>query len=108
MPNTRRVSSLIFAASTLVPFFTATSVIAQKPFRIEQRWAIGGTGGWDYLAVDPTTHRLYIAHLTRVDVVDTTTGKVIGVVEGLTRCHGVVIAPDGKTGFASDGGANNI
>ena len=110
MPNTSRrvVSSLLFAASTLVPFFTTASATAQKPFQIEQRWTIGGTGGWDYLTADPTTHRLYIAHLTRVDVVDTTTGKVIGAVEGLTRCHGVVIAPDGKTGFASDGGANDV
>jgi YVTN family beta-propeller protein len=110
MPNpSRRVaSSLIFAASTLVPFLPTTSATAQKPFQIEQRWAIGGTGGWDYLTVDPTAHRLYIAHLTRVDVVDTNTGKVIGAVEGLTRCHGVIIAPDGKTGFASDGGANDV
>jgi DNA-binding beta-propeller fold protein YncE len=110
MPNTRRrvVSFFIFAASTLVPFFTTTSATAQKPFQIEQRWTIGGTGGWDYLTVEPATHRLYIAHLTRVDVIDTTTGKVIGAVGGLTRCHGIVIAPDGKTGFVSDGGANNV
>jgi YVTN family beta-propeller protein len=110
MPNIRRraISSLIFAASTLVPSFTPMCATAQKPFRIEQRWTIGGVGGWDYLTVDSATHRLYIAHLTRVDVVDTATGKVIGAVEGLTRCHGVVIAPDGKTGFVSDGGANNV
>ena len=110
MPNTcRRVTfSFIFAASTLVPFYSATSATAEKPFEIEQKWIIGGTGGWDYLMADPTTHRLYIAHMTRVDVVDTTNGKVIGAIEGLTRCHGIIIAPDGKTGFVSDGGANNV
>jgi DNA-binding beta-propeller fold protein YncE len=110
MPNTRRraISSLTFAALTLVPSFSTMFATAQKPFQIEQRWTIGGVGGWDYLTVDSATHRLYIAHLTRVDVVDTTTGRVIGAVEGLTRCHGVVIAPDGKTGFVSDGGANNV
>jgi len=110
MPNTSRrvISSLIFVASTLVPFSMTISASAQKSFHIEQRWTIGGTGGWDYLMADPATHRLYIAHLTRVDVVDTTNGKVIGAVEGLTRCHGIVIAPDGKTGFVSDGGSNNV
>jgi sugar lactone lactonase YvrE len=110
MQNTcRRVAfSFIFAASTLVPFYSATSATAEKPFEIEQKWTIGGTGGWDYLMTDPTTHRLYIAHMTRVDVVDTTNGKVIGAIEGLTRCHGIIIAPDGKTGFVSDGGANNV
>jgi YVTN family beta-propeller protein len=110
MPNTSRrvVSSFSIAASMLALFFAATSASAQKPFQIEQRWTVGGVGGWDYLTTDATTHRLYIAHQTRVDVVDTTTGKVIGAVEGLTRCHGVVIAPDGKTGFVSDGGSNNV
>lgn len=110
MPNISRrvVSSFSIAASMLALFFTTTSATAQKPFQIEQRWTIGGTGSWDYLTADTKTHRLYIAHQTRVDVVDTTTGKIIGAVEGLTRCHGVVIAPDGKTGFVSDGGANNV
>jgi DNA-binding beta-propeller fold protein YncE len=88
--------------------FGALAASAQKPFHVEDRWLIGGEGGWDYLTADPTTHRLYIAHTTKVDVVDTNTGKVIGAVTGLTRCHGVVIAPDGKTGFVSDGGANQV
>jgi YVTN family beta-propeller protein len=110
MQNTCRrvVFSFIFAASTLAPFYSATSATAEKPFEIEQKWTIGGTGGWDYLTADPTTHRLYIAHMTRVDVVDTTNGKVIGAIEGLARCHGIIIAPDGKTGFVSDGGANDV
>lgn len=93
-----------FAALAL----SALSAIAQKPFKVEQRWVIGGEGGWDYLTADPASHRLYLTHGTRVEVVDTQTGKTIGAVTGLTRCHGVVIAPDGKTGFVSDGGANNV
>jgi YVTN family beta-propeller protein len=100
--------SLVLAAFTLTGFVETTSAQAQKPFRIEQRWTIGGTGGWDYMTVDSEAHRLYIAHQTRVDVVDINTGKVIGAVQGLTRTHGVVISPDGKTGFVSDGGANNV
>ncbi len=86
----------------------ASAALAQKPFHIETRWVIGGEGGWDYLLADPSAHRLYLTHSTRVDVVDTNTGKVIGAVTGLTRCHGVVIAPDGKTGFVSDGGASQV
>jgi DNA-binding beta-propeller fold protein YncE len=58
--------------------------------------------------VDPSAHRLYIAHQTRVDVVDLNTGKAIGAVTGLTRCHSIVIAPGGHTGFISDGGANVV
>jgi sugar lactone lactonase YvrE len=108
MPKRRIAFSLVLAASTLTSFVMTTPTHAQKPFRIEQRWPIGGAGGWDYITVDPQARRLYIAHQTRIDVVDTNTGKVIGAVQGLVRSHGVVISPDGKTGFASDGGANNV
>jgi DNA-binding beta-propeller fold protein YncE len=108
MSKCRIAATFFLAASALTSFVVPASAHAQKPFRIEQRWTIGGTGGWDYIAVDSAAHRLYIVHQTRVDVVDTNTGKVIGAVQGLTRGHGVVIAPDGKTGFASDGGANNV
>lgn len=81
---------------------------AQKPFKVEARWKIGGEGSWDYLTVDSAAKRLYIAHKTKVDVVDLTTGKEIGTVIGLTGSHGVVLSPDGKTGFVSDGGANAV
>ena len=81
---------------------------AQTPFHIEQRWTISGEGSWDYLTADPGRHRLYIAHQTRVNVIDTTTGKEIGAIEGLTRCHGIVLLPDGSKGFVSDGGANTV
>ena len=81
---------------------------AQKPFKVEASWKIGGEGGWDYLTIDSTAKRLYIAHKTKVDVVDLTTGKQIGAVIGLMGTHGVVISPDGKTGFVSDGGANAV
>lgn len=79
-----------------------------KPFHIEQRWAIGGEGSWDYMLADSASHRLYLAHQTKVDVVDLTSGKLVGSISGLTRCHGIVILPDGKTGFISDGGANRV
>ncbi len=102
-----KVRSLLIALCIGAPL-AASSALAQKPFQIEQRWVIGGDGGWDYLTVDSSAHRLYIAHQTRVDVVDTSTGKSIGTIDGLTRCHGIVILPDGKTGFISDGGANNV
>ncbi len=97
------IAALVVAAGALV-----SSAAAQGPYHVEARWVIGGEGGWDYLTADTKTHRLYIAHQTRVDVVDTNTGKVIGTIGGLTRCHGVVIAADGKTGFVSDGAANMV
>jgi len=81
---------------------------AEKPFHVEARWSVAGEGGWDYLSVDSNAHRLYITHGVKLDVVDLKTGKTLGTVAGLTRAHGIVISPDGKAGFISDGGANAI
>lgn len=102
------ISGYLVAAAMLSGSLIASPAFAQKAFHIEQRWPIGGEGGWDYLSVDSASHRLYLAHETKVDVVDTNTGKVVGEVTGLKRCHGVVLSPDGKTGFVSDGGANAV
>ena len=101
---------LIQAAATLAAALTLqfANADAQKPFKVENRWVIGGDGSWDYLTVDSSTHRLYIAHQTKVDVVDTNSGKLLGAVTGLTRTHGIVMAPDDRTGFISDGGANVV
>jgi DNA-binding beta-propeller fold protein YncE len=86
----------------------AAPALAQKPFHVETKWSVAGEGGWDYLTVDSNAHRLYIAHGVKVDAIDLKTGKTLGTIAGLTRCHGVLIAPDGKTGFISDGGANSV
>ena len=99
---------LVAAVALLAVGSGMVAASAQKPFKVEASWKIGGEGGWDYLTVDSAAKRLYIAHKTKVDVIDLTTGKEIGAVIGLTGSHGVVISPDGKTGFVSDGGANAV
>ncbi len=98
----------VLAACVLTVGMQASRAAAQQPYKIQQRWTIGGEGGWDYLLADPHTSRIYLTHGTRVDVVAMKTGKVIGAVTGLVRCHGVVIAPDGRHGFISDGGASKV
>lgn len=104
----RNLAALVTASFAFSVAFLGSAADAQKSFKVEQRWTIPGDGSWDYLTVDPSTHRLFIAHLTKVDVVDTNTGKEVGSIPGITHCHGIVLLPDGKTGFISDGGANNV
>jgi len=68
--------------------------------------AIGGEGGWDYLIVDSTAHRLYVSHATKIVVADTQTGKVVGEIPDLPGVHGMAIAADLGRGFTSNGRAN--
>jgi DNA-binding beta-propeller fold protein YncE len=77
-------------------------------YHIVDHWKIGGQGGWDYLLSDDAAQRLYVTHNSRVEVLDSSTGKVIGAVTGLKSTHGVALNPDGKTGYISDGAGNAI
>src|ERR1700722_4674804 len=81
---------------------------AQKPYSIQTRWTIGGEGGWDYLTVDVPMHHLYVTHGTRLEVLDTTSGKVVGSIAGMKGLHGVALDEAGKFGYISDGGANSV
>ncbi len=84
-------------------------LFAQQPYHILNRWKIGGEGkGWDYLAADPVTHNLYVAHDNQVQVVNTTTGKVVGAIKDLDGCHGVALDTAGKLGYISNGNGMNV
>jgi YVTN family beta-propeller protein len=102
------LGKLVFAGATIFVSLASTLANAQKPFAIQSKWTVGGEGGWDYLAVDPKTPRLYVTHGTRVEVLDTGTGKVVGSISGLKGTHGVAFDSDGKFGYITDGGANEV
>jgi YVTN family beta-propeller protein len=89
-------------------FLAPSASFSQKPYSVLNKWTVGGDGGWDYLTVDAKAHRLYVTHGTRVEVLDTSSGKVIGDIEGLNRIHGVALDDAGKYGYVSDGGANTV
>jgi DNA-binding beta-propeller fold protein YncE len=75
----------------------------EGPYRAGKEIAIGGEGGWDYLSVDAAAHRLYVSHATKVVVVDTQAGKVVGEIPDTPGVHGFAIAADLGKGFASNG-----
>jgi len=95
-------------ALLLAVLFAATALPAQSPYKIVDKWKIGGEGGWDYLLADPSAHRLYITHGPRVEVLDTTTGKSVGAITGLHSTHGIALDAAGKYGFISDGAGNAV
>ena len=88
--------------------FLLSTASAQQPYQVSQHWKIGGTGGWDYLTADPGAHLLYVTHGPRVEVIDTRTGKAVSAITGLKGTHGVVLDPEGRFGYISDGGANEV
>lgn len=86
----------------------ATRLDAQGMYRITHSYPLSGSGGWDYLVPDPSTHRLYIGRSDRVMVVDETTGKLLGEVTGINGAHGTAIVDNVGRGFATSGRDSSI
>jgi YVTN family beta-propeller protein len=110
MQHALRLVARSLAASALLCGLVAAvrPIAAQQPYKVLDRWKIGGDGFWDDLTADGQAHRLYLTHGPRVDVVDTQTGKLIGSVTGLHGTHGVALDTVGKFGYISDGGGNAV
>jgi YVTN family beta-propeller protein len=89
-------------------FATPAQISAQQPYKVKDKWKIGGDGGWDYLLADPSAHRLYITRGPHVLVLDTQSGKQIGVIGGMHGTHGIALDTAGKFGYISDGGGNAV
>jgi DNA-binding beta-propeller fold protein YncE len=87
-------------------FLVATAVHAADPYHLIKEIPIGGEGGWDYIAVDPAAHRLYVSHATKIMVADITNGKVVGEIPDTRGVHGFAVAADLGRGFTSNGRAN--
>jgi hypothetical protein len=77
---------------------------AQSDWAVVKTLHIGGTGGWDYLTVDPQTHRLYVPRSTHTMIIDAESGKVIADIPDQKIAHGVALVPEAGRGFISDGG----
>jgi DNA-binding beta-propeller fold protein YncE len=71
-----------------------------------QEIAVGGEGGWDYLAADAGARRLYVSHATKVEVIDLDKESVVGEIADTPGVHGVAIADELGRLFVSDGKEN--
>jgi len=83
----------------------ATAIASASPttYHLANTYVLGGDGGWDYLAYDATTKRLFVSRGTHVMVVDPSTGKVTGDIPNTPGVHGIAVAPEFNKGFISNG-----
>ena len=97
--------AMIFLGIASLGVFVASG---DSSFKVSHRILLGGEGGWDALTVDSSTHRLFVTHGTRVQVVDTRTDKVLGEIPDTPGVHGVALAPDLGRGFTSNGRDSSV
>ena len=97
------------SVAQVAPIPTPTQ-LSGNPFAIKKNWIIGGSGNWDYLTIDPTAQRLYIAHGRSVQVVDlgSGSGSVAGEIGGFREAHAIALDDTGQYGYISDGPAGAV
>src|SRR5437667_10575245 len=100
MRNMRSLSVGLFSAALLLQ--------GSSTYKVQARYPVPGTGGWDYVTLDSSTRRLYISHATQVEVLDVDSGKLVGTIPDTPGVHGIVIASASKHGFTSNGRENKV
>lgn len=87
---------------------TAAAQTRSGPYHLLKTIPVGGTGGWDYVTVDPRGHRVYVSHATEIVVIDTEQDAVVGKIADTPGVHGIALAPRFDRGFSSDGRENKV
>lgn len=91
-------------------FFLAFPLCAQGPtgYHVRKILPISGNDGWDYLAVEPASDRLFVSHGTHVAIVDKKTGDSLGIIPNTTGVHGIAFDIDLGRGYVSDGRLDSV
>ncbi len=99
---------LAFSLAMVVALFSIHANAQTSAYHVSTTFHIGGTGGWDYIAVGPGNNRLYVSHATQVNIIDETTGDSTGVILNTTGVHGIAFVTALNKGYTSNGRLNNI
>ena len=69
---------------------------------------LGRPDKWDYVYLDREAGRVYIAHETRIDVVDAHSGAIVGRINGIDGAHGIAADDKLGLGFAVNGRRGSV
>jgi DNA-binding beta-propeller fold protein YncE len=86
----------------------AAALAAPPAYRVTNRIAVAGPVRWDLVFIDQHAHRLYVAHATQTDVIDTASDTLIGSIRDTRGVHAVVVADELGLVFTSNGADNEI
>ena len=102
-PTAARISLILLAT-----MLALAAIAAGADYKVIKTWKLGGDGGWDYLTADSAGHRLFVARSSRVMVIDTDSGKLVGEIPETAGVHGVALNPQTGRGFTSNGREDTV
>jgi len=77
-------------------------------YKVTKTFHIASSGGWDYIAADPGSNKLYVSHGGQVNILDKKTGDSIGVILNTTGVHGIAFNQELGKGYTSNGRLNTV
>jgi DNA-binding beta-propeller fold protein YncE len=78
----------------------------ESGYKVAKKIPVPGEGAWDYITYDAAGGRLFVAHATKVDVLDAKAGKVVGQIPQTPGVHGVALVQEAGKGYISADGIN--
>jgi DNA-binding beta-propeller fold protein YncE len=99
---------LLLQTVALAAGAVANAPLPAPDYTVSRSWPLGGSGGWDYLALEASGARLFISRGDRVDVVETVSGKPVGSIAHTSGVHGIAFAPALSRGFTSNGRSDTV
>ncbi|HXI03261.1 MAG TPA: YncE family protein [Candidatus Saccharimonadales bacterium] len=105
--KTRR-SWIVLLSLAAAAWCAAPPATATPGYRIVGTTHLDGDDWWDYLTSDDDTGRLFVSHGTRVQVIDSSAGKVAGVIPDTPGVHGIALAHDLGKGYTSNGREDTV
>ncbi len=88
--------------------FAALAFTSQAQLKVINSFKIASNGGWDYIAVQPNSNRVFTSHGTQVNILNKNTGDSLGFIPGTIGVHGMAFVPAINSGYTSNGRLNNV
>jgi YVTN family beta-propeller protein len=101
-------TSILLQAALCTAAFSGDVPPPGAEYAVSGVWPLGGSGGWDYLALEPSGARLFLSRGDHVDVVESASGRRAGVIAHTDGVHGIAFDPARKRGFTSNGRSNTV
>lgn len=87
---------------------TVIAFASNAQLKVTNSFKIASNGGWDYIAVQPNSNRVFTSHGNQVNVVNKNTGDSIGIINGIIGVHDIAFIPSLNKGYTSNGKLNNV
>jgi YVTN family beta-propeller protein len=96
------------ALSLSLSFPFAAHAAPASDYAASARYTLEGAGKWDFIEIDTVRNRLFVTRADRVEVLNASTGALVGTIADTSGVHGVAFAQALKIGFTSNGKTDSV